>query len=106
MSDENTQNMQTSDKQSPVPQEKSQNNSQVSPPPETKQTNLSEAVIKNAGDQGVFFNPAVGVNTPDPFVSQDATQTQPPPAQTVTPPAQSITPSAQTGGGDNSGGEE
>ncbi len=99
MSDENVDNVQPEKTSVITPQEAPQENKQQEKPPEIKQVDFSESAIKNAGDQGVFFNPKIGVSTPDPFVSQDIVQTQPPPTQTITLPTQST-------GGESSGGEE
>jgi len=88
------------------PQETAQNNKPQEGPTEIRPVELNESFAKKSGDQGVFFNPAVGINTPDPFASQDVTPPQP--AQTIAPtppPAETPTPAPQasSGGGDDSG---
>jgi len=107
MSDENADTVQP-EKPSVTPQVVPQESKQQEKPPEVKQVDFSESLTKNAGDQGVFFNPTIGVNTPDPFVSQDIVQTQLPLVQTITPPppVQTITLPTQSSGGESSGGEE
>ncbi len=105
MSDEPTNNPQPEKTPANAPQEVQ--SQQQDKQPETKQVNFSESAVKNAGDQGVFFNPAVGVNTPDPFISQDVKPVSPPPGQTIspTPPIQSIIPSVSTSGTENTSDE-
>lgn len=100
MSDEKVDNVQPEKPSVIMSQETPQENKQQEKPPEViKQVDFSESAIKNAGDQGVFFNPSVGISTPDPFVSQDIAQPPSLPAQIIIPPAQSS-------GGKNSSGEE
>jgi len=105
MSDEQTNNPQPEKTPTNVPQDvQSQPQGKQ---PETKQINLSESSVKTAGDQGVFFNPAVGVHTPDPFVSQDVKPAPSSPAQTIvsTSPAQPVTPPVSTSGTESTSGE-
>ena len=109
MSDEKAENKPLEKPVGSKPQETSQASKPQEKPTEVRPVELSESFANKAGDQGVFFNPAVGINTPDPFVSQDVTPSQPPPAQTIAPtlpPAQPATPTPPvSSGGDNASGE-
>ena len=81
---------------------------QENKPSETKQVNLAEAAIKNAGDQGISLNP-VGSHATNPFVAQDVVPAQPPAQTVVTQPpvakAVNPPPTAQSGGSKSDAGE-
>ncbi|MCI0549365.1 MAG: hypothetical protein L0287_00265 [Anaerolineae bacterium] len=108
MSDEKVENKPLAKPVEAKPQETSQTSKPQEKTTEVRPVELSESFANKAGDQGVFFSPAVGISTPDPFVAQDVTPSQPPPSQTIAPtppPAQPATPTqpVPSGGGDSSG---
>ena len=109
MSDENAENKPLEKPIESKPQETSQTSKPQEKPTDVRPVELRESFANKAGDQGVFFNPVIGINTPDPFVSQDVSPSQPPLAQTVAPtptPAQPITPTPPVSSeADNSSGE-
>ncbi len=87
------------------PQEISQESKPVEKPIEDKKVELNESFAgkTEAGSQGISLRP-LGSHATDPFVSQDTTQSQPPPAQPS--PVQQIIPSStQSSGNDSSDGE-
>lgn len=85
------------------PQETPQDSKPQEKPTEVKPVELKESFANKSGDQGVFFNPTVGINTPDPFAPQDVTPSQSPTSQIVPPPpVQPLNPPAQSSGSDSS----
>ena len=96
MSDEKAENKPPEKTMDSKPQETSQASQPQEKPTEVKPVELTETFANKAGDQGVFFNPVVGINTPDPFVSQDVTPSQPLPTQTIAPTSPPTQPTPPT----------